>query len=156
MGADDPRRGFRARPAAPRGGEVTGGAVEPSGNPAAGLAAGARPGGTVLAGVVIVGAARAVDLVAIRPGRAAGAVLVLGEPGLVRGGAAGGPCAAAAGVLPDGLGERVMIGDTGAHALGTALGAVLGRFWGGRGRRAEGAACRRGRACGDGGVGAAR
>lgn len=28
-------------------------------------------------------------------------------------------------MLPDDLGERVMIGDTGAHALGAALGAAI-------------------------------
>ncbi|CAL9413762.1 hypothetical protein SUDANB176_01721 [Streptomyces sp. enrichment culture] len=32
---------------------------------------------------------------------------------------------AAAAVLPDGLGERTMLGDTGAHALGAALGASV-------------------------------
>jgi UDP-N-acetylmuramyl pentapeptide phosphotransferase/UDP-N-acetylglucosamine-1-phosphate transferase len=32
---------------------------------------------------------------------------------------------AAAAVLPDDLGERVMIGDVGAHALGAALGAAV-------------------------------
>ncbi|MYV46490.1 hypothetical protein GT031_12980, partial [Streptomyces sp. SID2888] len=32
---------------------------------------------------------------------------------------------AAAGVLPDDLGERAMLGDTGAHALGAALGAAV-------------------------------
>ncbi|GGP99333.1 hypothetical protein GCM10010266_23140 [Streptomyces griseomycini] len=75
--------------------------------------------------MVIAGAAHCVNLVDVRPGRAAAAVLALGAPGLVRRdpGAAG--TAAAAAVLPDDLGERAMLGDTGAHALGAALGAAV-------------------------------
>ena len=56
-------------------------------------------------------------------------MLALGAPGLLRDGAAGQLSAAAMGaaaaVLPDDLGERAMIGDTGAHALGAALGAAV-------------------------------
>lgn len=56
-------------------------------------------------------------------------VLALGAPGLVRKGPGAGPAAAAMGaaaaVLPDDLGERAMIGHTGAHALGAALGAAV-------------------------------
>ncbi|GAB2885365.1 hypothetical protein GCM10027074_62330 [Streptomyces deserti] len=132
-GAGDPRRGFRAHLAALRDGEVTSGAVKLFGISAAGLVAGAllkeRPVDKVLAGVVIAGAAHFVNLVDVRPGRAAAAVLALGAPGLVRGGPAGEVSAAAMGaaaaVLPDDLGERAMIGDTGAHALGAALGAAV-------------------------------
>jgi UDP-N-acetylmuramyl pentapeptide phosphotransferase/UDP-N-acetylglucosamine-1-phosphate transferase len=83
----------------------------------------------VLAGVVIAGAAHFVNLLDVRPGRAAGAVFALGAPGLSRKGAAAELSAVAMGgaaaVLPDDLGERVMIGDTGAHALGAALGAAV-------------------------------
>ncbi|MBC9728724.1 hypothetical protein [Streptomyces sp. TRM68367] len=137
-GAGDPRRGFRAHLAALRDGEVTGGAVKLFGISAAGLAAGAllkeRPLDKVLAGVVIAGAAHAVNLVDVRPGRAAGAVLALGVPGLLRPGAgaelAAAATGAAAAVLPDDLGERAMIGDTGAHALGAALGAAVVAGWG--------------------------
>ncbi|MFG3204717.1 hypothetical protein [Streptomyces sp. NPDC048192] len=130
--AGDHRRGFRAHLEALRGGEVTSGAVKLFGISAAGLVAGAlmkgRPLDKLLAGVVIAGAAHFVNLVDVRPGRAAGAVLALGAPGLLRGGAAGLSAAAlgaAAAVLPDDLGERAMLGDTGAHALGAALGAAV-------------------------------
>lgn len=133
-GAGDPRRGFRAHLGALRDGEVTSGAVKLLGISAAGLAAGAvmkrRPLDRLLAGVVIAGAAHFVNLVDVRPGRAAGAVLALGAPGLVlRAPAAGATAAAAMGaaaaVLPGDLGERTMLGDTGAHALGAALGAAV-------------------------------
>ncbi|AKN68518.1 hypothetical protein QR97_00605 [Streptomyces sp. PBH53] len=131
--AGDHRRGFRAHLGALRDGEVTSGAVKLFGISAAGLAAGAlmkeRPLDKLLAGVVIAGTAHLVNLVDVRPGRAAGAVLALGAPGLLRGGPgariAAGATGAAAGVLPDDLGERVMLGDTGAHALGAALGAAV-------------------------------
>ncbi|WP_336111036.1 hypothetical protein [Streptomyces sp. PTD9-10] len=132
-GAGDPRRGFRAHLGALRDGEVTSGAVKLFGISAAGLVAGAlmkeRLLDKVLAGVVIAGAAHFVNLVDVRPGRAAGAVLALGAPGLLRGGPGGELTAAALGgaaaVLPDDLGEHVMIGDAGAHALGAALGAAV-------------------------------
>ncbi|MGW4870292.1 hypothetical protein [Streptomyces chartreusis] len=132
-GADDARRGFRAHLRALRDGEVTSGAVKLFGISAAGLVAGAflkeRPLDKLLAGVVIAGAAHFVNLVDVRPGRAAAAVLALGAPGLLRAGAgariAATAMGAAAAVLPDDLGERAMIGDTGAHALGAALGAAV-------------------------------
>ncbi|MEV0176029.1 hypothetical protein AB0I00_33575 [Streptomyces sp. NPDC050803] len=132
-GAGDPRRGFRAHLSALRGGEVTSGAVKLFGIGAAGLVAGAflkeRPVDKVLAGMVIAGAAHFVNLVDVRPGRAVGAVLALGAPGLVRRGAArelsAAAMGAAAAVLPDDLAERSMLGDTGAHALGAALGAAI-------------------------------
>ncbi|MET7700926.1 hypothetical protein [Streptomyces sp. NPDC005485] len=133
VGAGDPRRGFRAHLGALRDGEVTSGTVKLVGISAAGLIAGAllkeRPLDKVLAGVVIAGTAHFVNLVDVRPGRAAAAVLALGAPGLLRGGPAGELSAAAMGaaaaVLPDDLGERAMIGDTGAHALGAALGTAI-------------------------------
>lgn len=132
-GAADARRGFRAHLRALRDGEVTSGAVKLFGISAAGLVAGAflkeRPLDRLLAGVVIAGAAHFVNLVDVRPGRAAAAVLALGAPGLLRTGAgaeiAATATGAAAAVLPDDLGERAMIGDTGAHALGAALGAAV-------------------------------
>ncbi len=132
-GAGDPRRGFRAHLSALRDGEVTSGAVKLFGISAAGLVAGAflkeRALDKVLAGVVIAGAAHFVNLVDVRPGRAAAAVLALGAPGLLRPGPgaelAATATGAAAAVLPDDLGERAMIGDTGAHALGAALGAAV-------------------------------
>lgn len=133
VGEADPRRGFRAHLGALRGGEVTSGAVKLFGISAAGLAAGAllkeRPVDKLLAGVVIAGTAHLVNLVDVRPGRAAGAVLALGAPGLLRRGTAGVLAAASMGaagaVLPEDIGERAMIGDAGAHALGAALGCAV-------------------------------
>ncbi|WAZ20757.1 hypothetical protein STRCI_001893 [Streptomyces cinnabarinus] len=133
VGAGDPRRGFRAHLSALRDGEVTSGAVKLFGVGAAGMFAGAllkeRAVDRLLAGVVVAGTAHFVNLVDVRPGRAVGAVLVLGVPGLLRGGAArelsAAAMGAAAAVLPDDLGERSMLGDTGAHALGAALGAAI-------------------------------
>ncbi|AIR97586.1 hypothetical protein [Streptomyces glaucescens] len=132
-GAGDPRRGFRAHLSALRDGEVTSGAVKLFGISAAGLLAGAlmkeRVADKVLAGLVIAGAAHLVNLVDVRPGRAAGTVLALAAPRLPGKGPAAGLAAAATGaagaVLPDDLGERAMLGDAGAHALGAALGAAV-------------------------------
>jgi hypothetical protein len=121
-GAGDARRGFRAHLAARRDGEVTSGAVKLFGISAAGPAAGAvieeRPLDELLAGVVIAGAAHFVSLVDVASGRAAGAVIAFGAPGLLCPGPGAEPAAAAMGaaaaVLPDDLGERAMLGDTGA------------------------------------------
>ncbi|MEV0122891.1 hypothetical protein AB0I16_15315 [Streptomyces sp. NPDC050703] len=132
-GAKDTRRGFRAHLGALRGGEVTSGAVKLVGVSAAGLAAGAllkeRPVDKVLAGVVIAGSAHLVNLVDVRPARAAATVLAMGSVGLFRSGPGGIVAAAsmgaAAAVLPDDLGERAMIGDAGAHALGAAIGTAV-------------------------------
>ncbi|MFJ3823658.1 hypothetical protein [Streptomyces nodosus] len=132
-GAGDPRRGFRAHLGALRDGEVTSGAEKLFGISAAAPVAGAmlkeRPLDKVPAGVVIAGTAHVVNLVDVRPGRAAAAVLAPAAPGLLRKGPTGEPAAAtmgtAAAVLPDDLGERAMLGDTGAHALGAALGAAV-------------------------------
>lgn len=125
----DDRRGFRAHLSALRQGEVTSGAVKLLGIGAAGLVAGAlmkeRPVDKVLAGVVIAGTAHLVNLVDVQPGRAALGVLALGAPGLLRGPEAAAPMGAAAAVLVDDLGERTMLGDTGAHALGAAVGAAI-------------------------------
>ncbi|MFK0294594.1 hypothetical protein ACIQU6_29555 [Streptomyces sp. NPDC090442] len=132
-GAGDPRRGFRAHLSALRHGEVTSGTVKLFGIGAAGLAAGTllkdRPAERVLAGVVIAGSAHLVNLLDVRPGRAAGAALVLAAPGLLRRGPAGPlsavPLGAAAALVADDLGERTMLGDAGAHALGAALGLAV-------------------------------
>ncbi|WP_335755369.1 hypothetical protein [Streptomyces fodineus] len=70
-----------------------------------------------------------INLVGVRAGRAAGAVLALGAPGPPRKAPGAGLSAAAMGaaaaVPPDGLGERTMTGDAGAHARGAALGAAV-------------------------------
>ncbi|MFJ8956819.1 hypothetical protein ACIRL3_44920 [Streptomyces sp. NPDC102384] len=128
-GAGDPRRGFRAHLGALRDGELTSGAVKLFGISAAGLVAGGllkeRFVDKALAGVVIAGTAHLVNLVDVRPGRAAQVTLALGAPGLLRGPLAAAPMGAAAAVLPDDLAERGMLGDAGAHALGAAVGVAI-------------------------------
>ncbi|WP_235978583.1 hypothetical protein [Streptomyces lycii] len=132
-GRGDARRGFRSHLAALRRGEVTSGAVKLIGIGAAGLAAGAlieeKVLDKLLAGTVIAGAAHLVNLLDVRPGRAAKAVLTAGAPGLLRGGAAAvlaaAPVGATAAVLADDLAERTMLGDSGAHALGAGLGVAI-------------------------------
>ncbi|MEV5973333.1 hypothetical protein [Streptomyces sp. NPDC051921] len=125
----DGRRGFRAHLTALREGEVTSGAVKLFGIGAAGLVAGAllkeRPVDKLLAGVVIAGTAHLVNLVDVRPGRAGLVVLGLAAPGLLRGPQAAAPMGAAAALLADDLAERTMLGDTGAHALGAAVGTAI-------------------------------
>ncbi len=131
-GAGDPRRGFRAHLGALRRGEVTSGAVKLIGIGAAACAAGAvvkeRPLDKALAAVVIAGSAHLVNLLDVRPGRAAGAVLALAAPGLARRGSAplaAAPMGAAAALIADDLAGRTMLGDTGAHALGAGLGLAV-------------------------------
>ncbi|MER5969960.1 hypothetical protein ABT112_09520 [Streptomyces sp. NPDC002055] len=133
VGRGDRRRGFRAHLTALREGEITTGSVKLFGIGAAGLAAGAllkeRAADKLLAGVVVAGTAHLVNLLDVRPGRAAKAVLAAGAPGLLCGGAAGvltaAPLGAGAAVLGDDLGELTMLGDAGAHALGAGLGLAV-------------------------------
>ncbi|WP_405781947.1 hypothetical protein [Streptomyces sp. NBC_00859] len=132
-GAGDPRRGFRAHLRALGHGEITSGTVKLLGIGAAGMAAGAmlkdRPVDRILAGVVVAGTAHFVNLVDVRPGRAAVAVIGLAAPGLLRRGPAGAlaaaPLGAASAVVIDDLAEQTMLGDAGAHALGAALGVAV-------------------------------
>ncbi|MFI5804281.1 hypothetical protein [Streptomyces sp. NPDC051561] len=156
-GENDPRRGFRAHLGALRHGEITSGTVKLLGIGAAGLAAGAllkeRPVDKLLAGVVVAGTAHLVNLVDVRPGRAAGTVLALGAPGVLRGGAAGvlaaAPVGAVAAVLEEDLGRRTMLGDTGAHALGAGIGAAIATGNGRTGLLLHSAALVAAAACGD-------
>jgi UDP-N-acetylmuramyl pentapeptide phosphotransferase/UDP-N-acetylglucosamine-1-phosphate transferase len=129
-----------------RAGRVSAGAVKVAGIGAAAAAAalltrrdrGARAvvDGILTTGLVA-GTANLVNLLDLRPGRAGkAAVLVaaatLGGPA---GGMVAGPLGATLGVLPEDLGERVMLGDCGANAVGALLGLRLASLPG-RGARA--------------------
>jgi UDP-N-acetylmuramyl pentapeptide phosphotransferase/UDP-N-acetylglucosamine-1-phosphate transferase len=124
------RRGLRGHLGALRHGELTSGAVKIVGIGATGLAAAALAGrrGTsvVLAGGVVAATANLVNLLDLRPGRALKAGLILGLLDGRRGGDPARLAALATGsalvVLPADLGERTMLGDAGANALGAVLG----------------------------------
>ena len=132
-------KGFRGHLAALREGRVTSGLMKVAGVGLAGLVASALlpsrrrrgPGGraadVVLGAGVIAGTANLVNLLDLRPGRAVKAGLLVAVPlaGSPVGAAVTGPVGASAAVLPDDLGERVMLGDCGANALGALLGVVL-------------------------------
>jgi UDP-GlcNAc:undecaprenyl-phosphate/decaprenyl-phosphate GlcNAc-1-phosphate transferase len=132
------RRGLRGHLGALAHGEVTTGAVKLAGIGAAG-AAGAlllrRPGEGVLDFAVnaglIAGAANLLNLFDLRPGRAikvaALSATAIGAASAAAGGGRGiaaiaVPAGAALAVLPEDLGERAMLGDAGANALGAMLG----------------------------------
>lgn len=83
----------------------------------------------VLAGGVVAGAANLVNLLDLRPGRAL-KVALLPAPLVLVGGPAAAPLlavvtGASTAVLPVDLGERGMLGDSGANAAGALLGAAL-------------------------------
>jgi hypothetical protein len=125
------RRGFRGHLGALAQGEITTGAVKLGGIGATGLLSAMLLGGgpadvTVNAGLVA-GGANLLNLFDLRPGRALKVALASGT--LLAGGGRGGPSpavaaplGAAAALLPEDLGERAMLGDAGANALGALLG----------------------------------
>ena len=124
------RRGLRGHLGALRHGELTSGAVKVVGIGATGLVAAALAGrrgiGLVLAGGVVAATANLVNLLDLRPGRALKAGLVLALLEGWRGADSARLAAVGAGsalvVLPADLGERSMLGDAGANALGAVLG----------------------------------
>jgi hypothetical protein len=85
----------------------------------------------VVAGGIVAGTANLLNLLDLRPGRAIKAATVLAAPlltaagDMVAGDLVAGPLGAAAAVLPEDLGESVMLGDAGANALGALLGLGL-------------------------------
>jgi len=123
-------RGFRGHLGALRRGQLTSGAVKIAGIGATGLAAAAITGrrgrGLLLAGGVVAATANLVNLFDLRPGRAGKVALGLalldgrGSDDASRLAATVAGCALAA--LPSDLGERSMLGDAGANALGAVLG----------------------------------
>jgi UDP-GlcNAc:undecaprenyl-phosphate GlcNAc-1-phosphate transferase len=129
-------KGFAGHLAALRQGRVTSGLVKVAAIGLGGLVAGTAvrwtPTDRLLAGAVVAGSANLVNLLDLRPGRAAKACLLAAGPALlvraVRGsladpdGVTAAALGAAAALLPDDLAERTMLGDAGANALGAALG----------------------------------
>jgi UDP-N-acetylmuramyl pentapeptide phosphotransferase/UDP-N-acetylglucosamine-1-phosphate transferase len=129
-------KGLAGHIAALRAGRVSAGAVKVAGIGAAAATAAvltgrARGAAAVADGVLttglVAGTANLVNLLDLRPGRAAkagalAAAVTLAGPA---GGLVAGPLGAAAGVLPDDLGEKVMLGDAGANALGALVGLRL-------------------------------
>ena len=136
------RRGFRGHLGALRQGEVTTGAVKLAGIGATGMASAALSGGNAADFVIntglVAGFANLLNLFDLRPGRAikaavaSSALVVLGgslgraAPGTPgpAGTAVAPPLAAALALLPEDLGERAMLGDAGANALGAMIGAA--------------------------------
>ncbi len=132
-------KGFAGHLGALREGRITSGLVKMAGIGAAGLATAAllpssrprnrfgRAADVALAGGVIAGMANLVNLLDLRPGRALKAGLIVGAPlCLTQAGAvAAGPVGAAASLIGEDLDERIMLGDSGANALGALLGVGL-------------------------------
>ena len=133
------KRGFKGHLGALAHGEITTGSVKLGGIGATGLAAAALTGGpavdVAINAALVAGSANLLNLFDLRPGRAIKVTLAAGLPiGLTqltrkpgpRGGVAtvAAPLGAAAALLPDDLGERAMLGDAGANALGAMLGAA--------------------------------
>jgi hypothetical protein len=130
------RRGFRGHLGALAQGEVTTGAVKLGGIGATGLVSamllGGGPGDVAINAGLAAGGANLLNLFDLRPGRALKVALAGGA--LLAGGGRGGrspasalpavaaPLGATAALLPEDLGERAMLGDAGANALGALLG----------------------------------
>ena len=92
--------------------------------------------GRLTTGAVVAGMANLTNLLDLRPGRSLKLAL-LQAPALVMGSGAallGPPVGAAVALLPDDLAERSMLGDTGANALGAALGLAAVVTYGRAGR----------------------
>jgi len=131
-----PGGGFAGHLRALARGRVTTGLVKAAGGGVVGLAAawalGLRGPWVVAGGALVALTTNLVNLLDLRPGRAgkvwfaAWAATVasgwLPVPALAASGAVAGGLAA---LLPDDLGERAMLGDTGANLLGAALGVSL-------------------------------
>jgi len=125
------RRGLRGHLGALANGEVTTGAVKLGGLGATGLASalllGGEPADVVINAGLVAGGANLLNLFDLRPGRAIkvatlSAALIAAGGGERGARAVAAPLGAALALLPDDLGERAMLGDAGANALGAMLG----------------------------------
>jgi UDP-GlcNAc:undecaprenyl-phosphate GlcNAc-1-phosphate transferase len=129
------RRGFGGHIGALRHGEVTTGAIKLGGIGATGIISAALAGGSpadvVINAGLVAGGANLLNLFDLRPGRAIKVAVASGAL-ITAGGAVSSsavlaplpPVAAALALLPEDLGERAMLGDAGANALGAMLGAA--------------------------------
>lgn len=121
-------RGLRGHLGALARGRITTGLVKMVGIGATGLAAAALlrrgPVDTIMDGALIAAGANLVNLFDLRPGRATKFALLTAFPALLSPAAPllGPVVGAAVALLPDELAERSMLGDSGANALGAALG----------------------------------
>lgn len=124
-------KGLKGHLSALRDGEVTSGVVKIGVIGATGLIGAATVSenvfDTLVGGAAMAGHANLLNLFDLRPGRAAKVVLlhaplVVGGPG---GGVGSAAVGAAASALPSDLGERTMLGDSGANALGGLLGLAM-------------------------------
>ena len=144
-------KGFAGHLSALRSGRVTSGLVKIVGVGAAATVAAAllavdrrdtarrpvlRAADTLLGAGVIAGTANLVNLLDLRPGRAAKAGLLIAAPLLAgpTAGTAAGTSGAVLGLLRDDLDEQVMLGDCGANALGALLGVAVAQRTGPVGR----------------------
>jgi UDP-N-acetylmuramyl pentapeptide phosphotransferase/UDP-N-acetylglucosamine-1-phosphate transferase len=139
-------KGLAGHLAALKAGRVSAGAVKVAGIGAAAAVAALltrrdRGAGALVDGVLttglVAGTANLINLLDLRPGRAgkAGALVAATTLGGPAGGLVAGPLGATVAVLPADLGERIMLGDCGANALGALLGLRLASIPG-RGPRA--------------------
>jgi UDP-N-acetylmuramyl pentapeptide phosphotransferase/UDP-N-acetylglucosamine-1-phosphate transferase len=137
-------KGLAGHLAALKAGRVSAGAVKVAGIGGAAAVAAVltrRDRRSLVDGVLttglVAGTANLLNLLDLRPGRAgkAGVLLAATTLGGPAGGLVAGPLGATLGTLPDDLGERIMLGDCGANALGALLGLRLSSI-GGRASRA--------------------
>jgi UDP-N-acetylmuramyl pentapeptide phosphotransferase/UDP-N-acetylglucosamine-1-phosphate transferase len=132
LAGSDKRRGLRGHLGALAHGEVTTGAVKLGGIGATGLVSALLiPGETTDVAInagLIAGAANLLNLFDLRPGRAikvaVASAALIGVSGAESRRFVAAPVGAALAVLPEDLGERAMLGDAGANALGAMLGAA--------------------------------
>ena len=129
-------KGLAGHLAALKAGRVSAGAVKVAGIGAAaavaavltrrGRGTGALVDGVLTTGLVA-GTANLINLLDLRPGRAGKAAVLVAATtvGGPAGGLVAGPLGATLAVLPEDLGERIMLGDCGANALGSLLGLRL-------------------------------